>query len=107
MNPTSKKEPAAAAGAAGSNSGPVSTRRDFLKSTATITAAGALAGVTLPHVFAAEDNTIRIALVGAGGRGSGAAKNALSVENAPTRLVAMADVFENKLKASYEGLKNN
>jgi len=107
VNPTSKKEPAAAAGAAGSNSGPVSTRRDFLKSTATITAAGALAGVTLPHVFAAEDNTIRIALVGAGGRGSGAAKNALSVENAPTRLVAMADVFENKLKASYEGLKNN
>ena len=30
---------------------------------------GALTGVTLPHVFAAEDNTIRIALIGAGGRG--------------------------------------
>ena len=107
MNPTSKKEPTASAGAGGSNPAPITTRRDFLKSAATITTAGALAGVTLPHVFAAEDNTIRIALVGAGGRGSGAAKNALSVENAPTKLVAMADVFENKMKASYEGLKNN
>ncbi len=104
VNPTSKNEAAGVSDATASKDASITTRRDFLKSSATIATAGALAGVTLPNVFAAEDNTIRIALVGAGGRGSGAAKNALSVENAPTKLVAMADVFESKMKASYEGL---
>lgn len=82
------------------------SRRDFLKSTGTIATAGALAGVTLPHVHAASDNTIRVALIGAGGRGTGAAGNALSARNAKVKLVAMADVFPERLKSSYEGLKN-
>ena len=51
----------------------------------------ALAGIALPHVHAAENNTIQVALVGCGGRGTGAAINALSVKNGPTKLVAMAD----------------
>lgn len=80
------------------------SRRAFLKQTGTLAAASALAGVALPHVHAAEDNTIRIALVGCGGRGTGAAANALSVKTHPTKLVAMADVFEDRLKGSYEGL---
>ena len=46
-----------------------------------------------------------IALVGAGGRGSGAADNALSSKGGPTKLVAIADVFQDKLNRSYEGLK--
>jgi len=37
-----------------------------------------LAGVAIPHVHAGEDNTIRLALIGCGGRGSGAAANAMS-----------------------------
>jgi len=37
---------------------PLTTRRSFIKSTGTLAAASALAGVTLPHVFAAENNTI-------------------------------------------------
>ncbi len=50
------------------------SRRDLLKATGTVAAASALAGVVLPrHVYAGETNTIQIALVGAGGRGSGAA----------------------------------
>ncbi|HRI15162.1 MAG TPA: Gfo/Idh/MocA family oxidoreductase [Verrucomicrobiota bacterium] len=81
------------------------SRREFLKSTGTLAAAGALAGVTLPHVHAAENNTIKIALIGAGGRGSGAAANAMTAKNGPVKLVAMADVFPDKLKASYEGLQ--
>jgi len=97
----------ASSGSAPSADATIATRRDFLKATVTAATATALAGVTLPHVFAAEDNTLKIALIGAGGRGSGAAANALRVENAPTRLVAMADVFESKLKGSYEGLKNS
>jgi len=84
---------------------PVSSRRDFLKQTGTLAAAGALSGVTLPHVFAAEDNTMQVAVVGPGGRGTGATANALRVETAPMKLVAMADVAENRLKSAYEGLK--
>src|SRR5436190_7795206 len=83
------------------------SRREFLKSTGRIAAASALAGAAIPYVHAAENNTIQIALIGCGGRGTGAAVNALSVkpENGPTKLVAMADVFENRLNSSYNGLK--
>ena len=81
------------------------SRREFLKDAGTIVAATALAGVAVPHVHAAEDNTIRIALVGCGGRGTGAANDALSVKSGPVKLVAMADVFENRLKISHESLK--
>jgi predicted dehydrogenase len=81
------------------------SRRGFLKQTGAIAATGALAGVTLPHVFAAEDNTMQVAVMGPGGRGTGATANALRVETAPMKLVAMADVAENRLKSAYEGLK--
>src|SRR5688500_1866974 len=80
------------------------SRRDFLKDTGTIVAATALAGIALPHVHAAENNTIQVALVGCGGRGTGAASDALSVKNGPIKLVAMADVFEDRLKISHESL---
>ena len=83
------------------NSG--SSRRDFLAGAARVSA---LAGVALPHVFAAENNTIQVALVGCGGRGTGAAINALSVKNGPTKLVAMADVVPKKLNDSYDKLKS-
>lgn len=82
-----------------------STRREFIKQTGRVAGASALAGVAIPRVHAAEDNTIRLALVGCGGRGTGAAGNALSVTNSPTRLVAMADVFENRLSGSSQQLK--
>ena len=81
------------------------SRRAFLKHSGQIAAASALIGVAIPRVHAAEDNTIRVALVGCGGRGTGAAANALSVENGPIRLVAMADVFEKRLSASHKQLK--
>ena len=73
-----------------------SSRREFLTSSTRIASASALAGVTLPHVHAAGSNTIPIALVGCGGRGTGAAINALTVKNGPTKLVAMADVVPKK-----------
>ena len=83
---------------------PASSRREFIKTTGRVAAVSALAGVTLPHVFAAENNTIQIALIGCGGRGGGAADNALSVSTGPMKLVAMADVFEDRLKNAYNGL---
>ena len=84
---------------------PTTSRRSFLKTTGQVTAASALAGVTIPSVHAAENNTIQVALVGCGGRGTGAAANALSTQNGPIKLVAMADVFWDKLDDSYTELK--
>jgi predicted dehydrogenase len=46
-----------------------------------------------------------LALIGCGGRGTGAASQALSTKTGPVKLVAMADVFEAKLSKSYEELK--
>jgi predicted dehydrogenase len=83
------------------------SRREFLKNTGRVAAASALAGIAIPHVHAAEDNTIRVALVGCGGRGTGAAANALSVPNVSMKLVAMADVFPGRLNSSYEELKKD
>src|SRR5256885_7311423 len=83
----------------------LTSRREFIKSTGRIAAVSGLAGAAIPHVHAAENNTIRVALIGCGGRGGGAADNALSVKNGPTELVAMADVFDHRLKSSYDALK--
>lgn len=80
-------------------------RRDFLKHSGTIAATTATVGaIAAPAVHAAEDNTIRVALVGCGGRGTGAAVNALSVPNESIKLVAMADVFEKNVTNKAETL---
>ncbi len=84
----------------------LSTRRDFLKTTSKIAAVSALAGMALPNVHAAENNTIQIALIGCGGRGAGAADNALTIKKGPIKLVAMADVFENRLEGAYNALSS-
>jgi predicted dehydrogenase len=81
------------------------SRRDVIKTTGTVAAASALAGVILPQVHAGESNTIQLALVGCGGRGTGAAANALQSTGGPTRLVAMADVFTNRLESSHGNLQ--
>lgn len=80
--------------------GPEVTRRNFIKTSSTLAAAAALA----PGVFAASDETLKLALIGCGGRGSGAASQALSTTG-PIKLVAMADVFRDRLDDSYNALK--
>jgi predicted dehydrogenase len=93
MSETEKKQPL------------VTSRRDFLKTAGTVAATSALAGVVLPHVHAGESGTLQIALVGAGGRGTGAAGNALSTKKGPVTLSAIVDVFENRLENSYDTIK--
>ena len=83
------------------------SRREFLKHTGQMAAASALITGIVPHIYAAENNTIKVALVGCGGRGGGAASNALSVQNGPIKLVALADVFESRLTGSYNALKDS
>ncbi len=80
------------------------SRRDFLKSsTKAVAGLSVLSGIQIPYVHAAGDDTINIALVGCGGRGTGAASNSMGVKQG-TRLVAMADVSETRLEASFNGL---
>ncbi|HWV98352.1 MAG TPA: twin-arginine translocation signal domain-containing protein [Candidatus Acidoferrum sp.] len=80
------------------------TRREFLKTSGAVVAGAALAGPLARPGYAAENNTLKIALVGCGGRGSGAAAQALSTQG-PTKLWAMADVFEHRLQGSLANIK--
>src|SRR5215475_12372858 len=82
---------------------PTQNRREFLKTSGKIAAVSALAGLTTPHVHAAGNETINFVLLGCGGRGSGAADNALAI-NKGLKLVGMVDVFQNKLDESYAAL---
>jgi predicted dehydrogenase len=81
-------------------------RRDFLRGAAAAAATATLAGA-VPYVHAGENNTIKVALVGCGGRGTGAALNALSTTSGPVQLVAMADVFPERLAASQANLQKH
>jgi predicted dehydrogenase len=83
------------------------SRRDFGKRVGQVAAASALVGLSVPNVFAAENSTIQLALVGCGGRGTGAARDALSSRVAHTKLVAMADVFKDRQDGSYNNLTEN
>ena len=76
------------------------TRRRFISSS-TVATAGALSASRF--AFAQGSDTLKIALVGCGGRGSGAAAQALSVPG--TKLVAMADAFPDRLQGALNGLK--
>jgi predicted dehydrogenase len=64
-----------------------------------------LVAAAAQRVHAAEDNTIRLALVGCGGRGTGAVNNAFSAQGGPVKLVAMADLFEHRLSSSLKALQ--
>lgn len=83
------------------------SRRSFLKTSSALAAAGTLVGGTLPLARAAHsynDETIKIGLIGCGGRGTGAAIQALDTKG-PTKIVALADVFEYRTKAALRAIK--
>ncbi len=80
------------------------SRRSFLKTTGTAAAATTLLSGIASGAHAGENNEIQLALVGCGGRGTGAATNALSIDAGPLKLVAMADVFQSNLENSHGNL---
>jgi predicted dehydrogenase len=82
------------------------SRREFLKTTSKLAAAGAFAGMVVPRCHAAEGSTIRLALVGCGGRGTGAVADAFSTTGGPVQLYAMADLFEPRLAGSLKRLSD-
>ena len=80
-------------------------RREFLRTSAVLAATAALAPLALERsAHAAGSDVIRIGLIGCGGRGTEAAANAMNAGK-DIRLVALADIFDERLKASREQLK--
>jgi predicted dehydrogenase len=83
------------------------SRRSFLKTSSTAFAGGALLGALPVERFAlgaSPGDTLRLALIGCGGRGSGAASQALSTSGS-VKLVAVADAFKDRLEGGLNNLK--
>lgn len=82
------------------------SRRRFLASTSTAIVGGSLLGALAPEraAFASSNDTIKIALVGCGGRGTGAANQALSTPGS-TKVIALADVRPEQLEKCLNTLK--
>lgn len=75
-------------------------RRDFIKTSAIITGGAMLSPFTLPGAYAAGDDAIKIAVIGCGGRGTGAVFQAFETGQ-NIKLVAMADAFRDRLEQSH------
>lgn len=81
-------------------------RRRFLQRSTAAVAATTLPSAALPTVHAAEDNTIRLALIGCGNRGAGAVGNALNTsDQGPIKLHAMADLRETAIESKRVALQ--
>src|SRR5690606_40393586 len=82
------------------------TRRSFVKNSAML--GGGLVAMPLfsqAGYFNSVDDTIKVALVGCGGRGTGAARQAL-LSNQNVKLVAMADAFRDRLDNSLKAISS-
>ena len=81
-----------------------SSRRNFLQTAGTATASATLLSSVASRAYAAGDETINIGLVGCGGRGRGAASQALSTQG-NVRLIAMADAFADPIESAYKNIE--
>ncbi len=85
----------------------VSSRRDFIKSSAAAGALLAAPAILSNKVFAAENSdTLRVGLIGCGGRGTGAAGQALHADQNAV-LVAVADVFPEPITRALDSLQKD
>jgi len=81
-------------------------RREFLKQSTALAAGATVLGSISPRALAHSDHTIRLALIGCGGRGAGAVRDALSVHNeGPIKLYAMADIYQERMESKLQALK--
>ena len=86
---------------------PQPTRRSFVKrSAAALGAVTAASRLLVPQAHAAGGDLLRVGLVGCGGRGTGAAEQALTADP-NVKLVAMADAFSDRLEESLSALKGS
>jgi len=83
----------------------LTSRRDFLKTSALVGSALAAPALVPGELFARENtDTLRVGLIGCGGRGSGAASQALNADK-NVALTAMGDAFEDQLQKSLQSLQ--
>ncbi len=85
---------------------PKPTRRQFLATSSTAALGSGLSASMIPNVHVNSREEIRVALVGCGGRGTGAVAQIFNTKGV-TRLVAVADAFENKAKNAVKNLTNH
>ncbi|QDS91643.1 Inositol 2-dehydrogenase [Roseimaritima multifibrata] len=91
---------------AGQESNP--SRRNFIKGTTAVVAAGAMTTGNMKiargaHAFGSDQ--IKIGLVGCGGRGRGATIQALNTDGGETKLVAVADAFDFQIKDALKTIQ--
>ncbi len=79
------------------------TRRNFLKTGAAATAAATLASLGTNFAYAKGSERIKVGLVGCGGRGTGAARDAINASPL-VDIVAMGDLFKDRLDSSRDNL---
>jgi len=82
------------------------SRRDFLRGSTAAVVGAAMLSYAVPSVHAAGSDELKVGLIGCGGRGSGAAVNALHGDQY-AKLIAMADMFPDKLETSHKNLKGS
>jgi len=83
-------------------------RREFLKTSSMVTA-GTAALTLIPNAYARASETIKVGLIGCGGRGRGAAENICEAAGSSynIKIHALGDVFEDRVKDCHDFLKNN
>lgn len=82
-------------------------RREVLQGAGAAGVVSALGAVALSGVHYSMDETIQLALIGCGGRGTGAVTDAFASGKGPLKLVAMADIFQDRLESSYRRLQDS
>jgi myo-inositol 2-dehydrogenase/D-chiro-inositol 1-dehydrogenase len=87
------------------------SRREFMKTSSLLVATGAVAGSVAGQLNIARaahaygSDTIKIGLIGCGGRGTGAAVEAMNTTGGEVKLIAMADAFADRIQASFRSIK--
>jgi len=87
------------------------SRRNFIANSAKLTAAGALVGSVLPSLPLARSahvrgsDTVKLGLIGAGGRGAGAVVQAMNTTSCNIELTAIGDAFMNRVDGSLQSIK--
>ena len=92
--------------------GGMTSRRDFIKRSSLLMAGGAVAGAVTSQLDIARaahaygSDTVKVGLIGCGGRGTGAAIQAMNTTGGEVKLVAMADAFANRVQVCLRSVKS-
>src|SRR5688572_97751 len=84
---------------------PMNSRRDFLKTTGAAAIATGIGGREILGAYAGANDAIKIGVIGCGGRGTGAVQDALGSGAQGVSLVAMGDMFKDRMDESLKRLK--